>query len=414
MPWSNQTGGGGGWKSGGGGADGNGGPWGQGPQNNRPGGTGASPDLEDILRRGQDRLRRVIPGRGGPSGGPAGGQLGNGVALGGLLVAVLALIWAFNAIHIVGPGEYGVKVFLGKPRQERANEGLNFTLWPLETFETVPSVENQLAVGRDGAGGSAGLMLSGDQNIVNVQFAVLYRIDDPQAYLFNVDDPQGMLRQVSESAMREVVGRSPVDDLFRDDRARIAENVRSIMQDTLNHYGAGLRINAVSIEETAPPTQVASAFDEVQRASQDQDRFVDEANLYRNQQLGQARGEAVQVREDSAAYKNRVVQEAEGEGQRFQSLLGEYEQAPDITRRRLWLETVESALSQSSKVIMDDKGGTGAVPYLNLNDLQRQTRAPDAPAREVLPSSIPATARPTVPAGSASASGQGSGQGTTR
>lgn len=409
MPWSNQTGSGGGWKSGGG-SGGNGGPWGQGPQNNRPGGSGHSPDLEDILRRGQDRLRRVIPGGGGSGGSSA----GNGLALGGLAVVALALLWAFNAIHMVGPGEYGVKVFLGKPKEELASQGLNFTLWPLETFETVPAVENQLAVGRDGSGGSSGLMLSGDQNIVNVQFAVLYRVDNPQAYLFTVDDPQGMLRQVAESAMREVVGRSPVDDLFRDDRARIAEDVRSIMQGTLNNYGAGLRINAVSIEETAPPTQVASAFDEVQRASQDQDRFVDEANLYRNQQLGQARGEAVQIREDAAAYKNRVVQEADGEGQRFQSLLGEYEQAPDITRRRLWLETIESALSQSNKVIMDDKEGSAAIPYLNLNDIQRQSRSTNAPARDVLPSSTPATPRPPQPAGAGSAAGANAAQGATR
>ena len=409
MPWSNQTGGGGGWKGGGGSGGNGGGPWGQGPQNNRPSGSG-SPDLEDILRRGQDRLRRAIPGGGGSGGASA----GNGLVLGGLVVAVLALIWAFNAIHMVGPGEYGVKVFLGKPKDELASQGLNFTLWPLETFETVPAVENQLAVGRDGTGGSSGLMLSGDQNIVNVQFAVLYRVDNPQAYLFTVDDPQGMLRQVAESAMREVVGRSPVDDLFRDDRARIAEDVRNIMQDTLNNYGAGLRINAVSIEETAPPTQVASAFDEVQRASQDQDRFVDEANLYRNQQLGQARGEAVQIREDSAAYKNRVVQEAEGEGQRFQSLLGEYEAAPDITRRRLWLETVESALSQSNKVVMDDKAGPSAIPYLNLNDIQRQSRSTNAPARDILPSSVPpALPRTTLPAGGASV-GSAPAQGTTR
>ena len=197
-------------------------------------------------------------------------------------------------------------------------------------------------------------------------------MSDPQAYLFNVDDAPGMLRQVSESAMREVVGRNPVDDLFRDDRAAIAEMVRAITQQTLDNYGAGITINAVSIEETAPPTQVASAFEEVQRATQDQDRFVDEANIYRNQQLGRARGEAAQINEDALAYRNRVVQEAIGESQRFASILEAYEQAPEVTRRRLYLETMEGVLRDSNKVIMDSNGdASGVVPYLPLTEIDR-------------------------------------------
>ncbi|GGD92011.1 protease modulator HflK [Aureimonas endophytica] len=360
MPWSNQTGGGG-WRGGGSGGNG-GGPWGQGPQSPRPG-NNHSPDLEDILRRGQDRLKRALPGGHGS---------GGGLALGAGLLAVLGIVWAVNAVHMVQPGEYGVKVFLGKPREELIQPGLAFTAWPLETFETVPAVENQLVIGRD-TSGQAGLMLSGDQNLVNVQFAVLYQITDPQAYLFNIADPQGLLRQTAQSAMREVVGRSPVDDLFRDARAAIAEQVRSIMQDSLDRYGAGVRINAVSIEETAPPQQVASAFDEVQRAAQDQDRFVDEANLYRNRKLGDARGEAVQIRQDAAAYKDRVVQEAEGESRRFSSILTEYLNAPDITRRRLWVETVEAVMQKARKVLVegDVTGANGIVPYLPLDQLPR-------------------------------------------
>ncbi|BDA85529.1 protease modulator HflK [Aureimonas sp. SA4125] len=290
------------------------------------------------------------------------------------------MIWAFNAIHMVQPGEYGVKIFLGKPREQLASEGLNFTLWPLETFATVPAVENQLAIGRAGgeAGGSnaAGLMLSGDQNIVNVQFSVLYRIDRPQDYLFNVDDPQGMLRQVSESAMREVVGRRPVDEVFRDNRAGIAESVRAIIQDALDRYGAGIRISGVSIEDAAPPEQVATAFEEVQRAGQDQIRFVEEASLYRNQQLGQARGEALQIREDAAAEKNRLIQDAEGESRRFADILDEYEKAPEITRRRLFLETMEGVYGDSKKVLVDGAvSQQGVVPYLPLGSLQGQPAA---------------------------------------
>ncbi len=367
MPWSNQSGGGG-WRGAGGGGNG-GGPWGQGPQSPRPGGGGTSPDLEDILRRGQDRLKRALPG-GSHSG-------GSGLALGAAIIAVLAIVWALNAIHQVEPGEYGVKVFLGKPSAELEQPGLAFTAWPLETFETVPAVENQLAVGGDG-NPQSGLMLSGDQNLVNVQFAVFYQITDPQAYLFNVADPQGLLRQTASSAMREIVGRNPVDDLFRDARATIAEQVRAIMQDTLNRYGAGVRINTISIRETAPPQQVADAFDEVQRATQDQDRFVDEANLYRNRSLGEARGTAVQVRQDAAAFKDRVVEEAEGESRRFSSILTEYKNAPEITRRRLWVETIEGTLQRSNKVIVDGNGTAtnGIVPYLPLNQLPQQPNVP--------------------------------------
>lgn len=365
MPWSNQTGGGNGWRGGGSG-NGGGGPWGQGPQSPRPGGGGGnnSPDLEDILRRGQDRLKRALPG--GPSAG-GGAALGLGVA------AVLVIVWALNAIHMVQPGDLGVKVFLGKPREELVQPGLAFTAWPLETFETVPAVENQLAVGNEN-GGQAGLMLSGDQNIVNVQFVVLYQITDPQSYLFNVADPQGLLRQTASSAMREIVGRNPVDNVFRDARAQIQEQVRGIMQETLDRYGSGVRINGVQLRSTAPPQQVANAFDEVQRAAQDADRFVDEANIYRNKRLGEARGQAVQVREDAAAFKERVMQEAEGESQRFASILEQYLTAPDITRRRLWVEAVETAMQRSNKVIVDSNNTatSGIVPYLPLNQLPQQ------------------------------------------
>ncbi|MFD2237332.1 FtsH protease activity modulator HflK [Aureimonas populi] len=365
MPWSNQTGNGG-WKSGGGGNPG--GPWGQRPQNPRPGPGGPSPDLEDILRRGQDRLRRVMPGGGG------GGSTGGGLALAGLAAAGIAVVWLFNAVFIVEPDEVGVELLFGQPSEEVLEPGLHFIFWPVQTVETVPAVENQLPIGRNQQGASTGLMLSGDQNLVDVQFSVLYQVYDPQAFLFNVDDPQGMLRQVSESAMREVVGRSRVEALFRNDRVGIAEDVRAITQATLDSYGAGLRVNAIAIEDTAPPTEVASAFDEVQRARQDQTRFVNEAQQYQNQRLGQARSEAVQIREDAAAYKNRVVQEATGESQRFTSILTEYERAPGVTRQRLYLETMQAVLGDSNMVIVDERaaGGQGVVPYLPLTEVERQ------------------------------------------
>ena len=184
------------------------------------------------------------------------------------------------------------------------------------------------------------------------------------------------MRQVAESAMREVVGRSRVEALFRDDRVGIAQEVQTITQQTLDAYGAGLRVNAIAIEDTAPPSEVASAFDEVQRARQDQTRFVNEATQYQNQRLGQARSEAVQIREDAAAYRNRVVQEATGESQRFTAILTEYEQAPDVTRRRLYLETMQDILRDSNMVIVDERagGGQGVVPYLPLTEVERQNQ----------------------------------------
>ena len=245
--------------------------------------------------------------------------------------------WVFQAVYTVQPDEVAVELRFGKPKDELSEPGLHFHWWPVETVEMANTAEKLVNIGggsRDP--GNSGLMLSGDQNIVDVQFSVAYQVTDPKAYLFNVSDPDDMLRQVAESAMREAVGRRPAQDIFRDDRQGIADAVRDIIQTTLDDYGAGLSVNAISIEDAAPPREVADAFDEVQRAEQDEDRFVEEANQYSNQKLGQARGQAAQVREEAAAYKNRVVQEAEGEAQRFISVYNEYAKAPEVTRKRLF------------------------------------------------------------------------------
>jgi membrane protease subunit HflK len=361
MPWSNQNGGGGPWGGGDGGGSG-GGPWGQGPRGPK-GPQGTPPDLEEIIRRGQDRLKQALPGGGGA----------NPVFIGLLAVGVLVL-WAFQAIYTVQPDELGVELRFGKPKAEISEPGLHFHLWPVETVEKANIREQLLNIGGGSrANASAGLMLSGDQNIVDVQFSVAYQVSDPAAFLFFVADPDDSLRQVAESAMREVVGRRPAQDVFRDDRAGIAEQVREIIQTTMNDYRAGIEVNAVSIEEAAPPREVADAFDEVQRAEQDEDRFVEESNQYSNQKLGQARGESAQIREDAAAYKNRIVQEATGEAQRFVSVYDEYAKAPEVTRKRLFLETMERVLKDSDKVIIEQGGGQqGVVPYLPLSELGKR------------------------------------------
>jgi modulator of FtsH protease HflK len=352
MPWSNQNGGGGPW-----GGGGNQGPWGQG---NRPrGGRGGPPDLEEIIRRGQDQLKSVVPG----------GFNGGIFVIVGLLIAGFILL---NSIYTVQPDERGVEMRFGKPKEEISMPGLHYHFWPLETVEFAKVTEQQLNIGsRVGGQSSSGLMLSGDQNIVNVQFAVLFSVTDPKSYVFNVENPVETLQQVAESAMREVVGRRPAQDIFRDNRQVIAADVKNTIQATMDSYGAGLAVNTVAIEDAAPPREVADAFDEVQRAEQDEDRFVEEANQYANQVLGRARGQAAQVREEGAAYKDRIVKEAEGEAQRFVSVYDEYSKAPDVTRKRLYLETMQGVLGKSRKVILDERNSQGVLPYLPLTELGR-------------------------------------------
>ncbi|WP_137157918.1 FtsH protease activity modulator HflK [Rhizobium sp. FKL33] len=352
MPWSNQNGGGGPWGGGGGGK--NQGPWGQGP--NRPRGGGTPPDLDEIIRRSQDRLKTMIPG-----------GMNGGVVV--IVVILLAVFWLLNAVYTVQPDERGVESLFGKPKEEISGPGLHFVMWPVETVELVNVAEQQQKIGAIGDQGE-GLMLTGDQNIVNVQFSLLFSVSDPRAYLYNVAEPGKTLSQVADSVMREMVGRRPAQDIFRDNRQAVAQEVKDSIQQTADRYQLGVVVNTVSIEDVSPPKEVSSAFDEVQRAEQDEDKMIEQSNQYANQVRGQANGEAAKIREEAAAYKNRVVKEAEGEGQRFLSVYEQYKKAPDITRKRLYLETMEQVLQNSKKVITDSNGGqNGVVPLLPLNQL---------------------------------------------
>ena len=368
MPWSNQSGGG--WNNN---TSGPGGPWGQGPWGPGPqgprGGGGNPPDLEEIIRRGQDRLKKALPGGTGRMGTPL---------FWGVAAAALIALYAFKSIYTVQPDQRGVELIFGKPKDEIQMPGLQFVAWPIETVEIANIQERQLQIGgqQRGAQLNSGLMLSGDQNIVEVTFSVLYSVTDPKAYLFNVANPDEIVRQVAESAMREVVGQRPAQDVFRDDRGGISDKVKVTLQQSLDEYGVGVQIATVSIEDAAPPPQVQDAFEEVQRAEQDEDRFVEEAQQYANQKLGAARGQAAQIREVAAAYKNRVVQEAQGEAQRFISVYDEYKKAPEVTRKRLFLETMENVLKSSDKVIIEQgQGGNGVVPYLPLPEIGRNRPA---------------------------------------
>lgn len=351
MPWDNNTGGGGRNSN-------SGGPWGQVPGGGGPR-RGGTPSLEEILARGRDRFQGGLPG-------------GRWAIVG--VVLALIVFWGLNAVYTINPQEVGVKLRFGRP-MELSNPGLHFHFWPVESIERVTVTENQTNIGTAGGAssrsGDDGLMLSGDQNIVDVRFSVLWAVSDPIAFLFNVREPEDMVLKAGESAMREVVGRRPAQDIFRDDRAGIAVEVQQITQSILDSYNLGVKVAQIAIENVAPPSEVADAFDEVQRAEQDEDRFQEEARQYANTLLGDARGQAAQMREDAAAYKNRVVQEAEGEAARFSSIYEEYAKAPEVTRKRLFLETMEQVLGGAEKVIVEGgASGSGVVPYLPLPELR--------------------------------------------
>jgi membrane protease subunit HflK len=365
MPWES-NGGGGGRNTGGGG------PWGQVPGGGGGGGgprrPNNTPNLEEILNRGRDRFG------GGFQGGVPGGRW---AILGGVLA--LAAFWAMNAIYTVAPQEVGVELRFGAPKPDLSMPGLHFHLWPIETVERVTITENQTVIGaatgaQAGNRRSDGLMLSGDQNIVDVRFSVLWSVSNPSEFLFNVRDPENMVRAAGESAMREIVGRRPAQDIFRDDRAGIAIEVQQITQTILDSYNLGVRVGQISIENAAPPSEVADAFNEVQRAEQDEDRLQEEARQYANTLLGEARGQAAQLREDAAAYADRVVQESTGQAERFNAVFAEYVNAPEVTRRRIFLETMEQVLASSNKVLVEPgQGGQGVIPYLPLPELNSRT-----------------------------------------
>jgi membrane protease subunit HflK len=248
-------------------------------------------------------------------------------------------------------------------------------IWPIESVEKPPVLrENQENIGittaRNGADGS--IMLSGDQNLVDVEFSVLWRISDPVKYLFNVADQEQIVRLVSESAMREYVGRTRADEFRTRGREAAQQQVRQLIQSTLDGYNAGITVTGINLERADPPREVIDAFEEVQRAQQDQDKFKQDAQAYANKRLGDARGEASQVREAALGYRDRVIAESTGESQRFVSIYEEYAKAPEVTRERMYLETMEDVLGRSSKVIIDENGGgNGVVPYLPLNELNR-------------------------------------------
>lgn len=377
----------------------NGGPWGgggnRGGGDDRGGSNGSNnngsnngggrkpggdiPEIDELMKKGQEQLRVLMGGRGGGSnngtGGGGSGSGGSGFTAGtfGLIALGAAALWAFQSFYSVKPEEQSVELFLGE-YSSTGEPGLNFAPWPFVTAEILPVTREQTEDIGLGGGGTAGLMLTTDENIVDVDFQVVWNINDPAKYLFNLQSPRETIRAVSESAMREVIARSELAPILNRDRQSIADTTKQLIQDTMNQYDSGVNIVRLNLDKADPPREVIDSFREVQAAEQKRDTLQRQADAYANRQLAGARGEAAQLLEQAEAYRAQQVNQAEGEASRFTAVLEEYTKAPEVTRKRLWLETVERVYGGADKIILDSassEGGQGVVPYLPLNELRR-------------------------------------------
>ncbi len=387
MPWQNQ--GGGPWGGGSGGGGGNGGPWGGrgsgggGGGRNNGGGGGPfggggqrPPDFDDLVRKGQERLKKILPGGSGTGGGLG----GRGIAL---IAAVLIGIWFLSGFYRVQTDQQGVVLRFGE-WVNTTSPGLNWHLpYPIETVMT-PSVEriNQINIGfRQIGGGQSSserdvegesLMLTGDQNIIDIDFSVQWKISDAGRYLFNIRDPEGTVKIAAESAMREIIGRTDIQPALTEARAEIENKTKDLLQEILASYESGILVTGLKLQNVQPPDQVVDAFNDVQRALQDRDRLRNEAQAYRNDLIPQARGEAQKMVQEAEAYRERISNEAEGEAERFNQVLSAYQVNPAVTKRRMYLETMQNVFARTDKVLMDANSTGGTVPYLPLDQLRNR------------------------------------------
>jgi modulator of FtsH protease HflK len=378
---------------------GSGGPWGGGggPGNDDRGGRGNNddddrrggrrgeggppiPEIDQLMKRGQEQLRVLMGGRGNRgTGGPGGDPVGPIFTKQGIGLAALAVVavWSFMSFYTVRPEERSVELFLGESSGV-GDPGLNFAPWPVVRYEKVQVTgERTTDIGTVQGNADSGLMLTRDQNIVDIGFQVVWNISDPEKYLFNLADPEITIRAVSESAMRDIIARSELSPILNRDRGVIASDLRTAVQTTLDSYNAGITVIRVNLQVAQPPREVIDAFRAVQAAQQERDRLEKEADAYANQVTAGARGEAARLMEAAEGYRAEAVNSAQGEAARFLSVYEEYVKAPEVTRRRLYLETMERVMSGMNKVILDGVGGgengQGVVPFLPLNELGRMT-----------------------------------------
>jgi len=373
MPWNNQSGGSGG------NGDGSRGPWSRGPSG---GAGGGPPDLEDLLRRVQARLRQLMPN----------GRVTQGTLAG--VGLVLVGLWLLSGVYFVTGREQGIVQLFGRV-VAHSGQGINYHLpWPIETATVVEVTrENSINVGYQQPTDSSdsqhpldvpseSLMLTGDENIVDVNFTVFWVVNDASAFLFNVENPDNSpdktIKAVAESAMREIVGQSQFEAIITQDRALVQQRVRDLMQKTLDLYGSGITITRIQLGNAAAPEDVNDAFRDVQAAIANQEQMRNEAEGYANKIIPEARGRAAQIVQQAEAYRQQAIAEASGEAKQFLSVYQEYKKAPEVTRRRMYLETMTQVLAPMNKIILDDSTGHNVVPYLPLPDLQKHPEAATA------------------------------------
>ena len=340
---------------------------GGGKRNGRP---PLHPDLEELLKRSQDKLKQVMPGGTGLPG-----------SLLFLITVAVAAIIAFYAFTFrVDPDELGVVMLFGKPVRTEP-PGLHFRLpYPIEEVR-LPKVtrQNILEIGMRSREVTRGvqpvpeesLMLTGDENIVDINFVVFWRIKDAQKYLFNIQKPDVTVKEVAESAMRDIVGRSNIQPLLTGARQETEQAVQKLTQGVLDAYGVGVSIDQVQLQKVDPPTQVIDAFRDVQAARADKERLQNEAGTYANKIVPEARGDAERILQAARAYKEQTVAEATGQSARFLQIYEEYKKAPEVTRKRMYLETMERVLGGTDKIILDRKDGQSVLPYITLEQLRK-------------------------------------------
>ncbi len=376
MPWNNQ---GGKWQGGQG-------PWGGRPSGGGPTGGGGQqpPDLEDLIRKSQEKVRQMFPSGGGPFGNKRVILIG---------AVVLVSLWLLSGFYRVQPAERGVELMFGR-FYEVTESGLRYHLpSPIQSVIR-PEVErvNRVEVGfRSGAvSGSRSstrdvtnesLMLTGDENIVDINFVVLWKISVPEDFLFNVRDPAETVKAAAESVMRELVGQTPISEVTTEGRGVLESNAQLQIQTLLDSYGAGILVTEVQLQKADPPAEVIEAFRDVQRAQADRERLQNEAEAYANDIIPRARGEAARLLQEAEGYKETVVARASGEASRFVAIYSEFDKAREVTAQRIYLETMEEVLRDMNKLVIDGEasGGSGVVPYLPLPNLQeRPARATSA------------------------------------
>jgi len=397
-PWGGGGNSGGGNSGGGNNGGGNRGNNGGGGGNNGGGGDKPPiPEIDELVKKGQEQLRVLMGGGGrtnGTGGGGAGGGGGPALTRGtvGIGVLVAAAAWLFASTYTVRPEQQSIELFLGK-FSGIGTEGLNFAPWPVVTAEVFDVTTNRtetLGISRGGSGND-GLMLTTDENIVDIDFQVVWNIKDAEQFKFSLRDPDASVRAISESAMREVIAQSELAPILNRDRGLVEEQVKSLIQTTLDNRETGINVLRVNVNKVDPPSRtvvvtdaagntsqvsVVDAFRDVQAAEQERDRLERQADAYANQKTAEARGESAKLLEAAEGYRAREVNGAIGEASRFEAVLTEYAAAPEVTRKRLYLETMEKVFGDVDKIILENNtggaaGGQGVVPYLPLNELRR-------------------------------------------